>query len=89
MSDKFTPAPLTLLLNIILKEYRENKTIFGIPEELFFKPLEHKKLNSEIFNQKIETPIGVAAGPHTQLSQNIVASWLMGARYIELKTILR
>ncbi|MGC9375840.1 MAG: putative selenate reductase subunit YgfK, partial [Bacteroidales bacterium] len=28
-----------------------------------------------------------AAGPHTQMAQNIVASWLMGARYIELKTI--
>ncbi len=35
----------------------------------------------------LETPIGVAAGPHTQLAQNIIASWLCGARYIELKTV--
>ena len=29
----------------------------------------------------------MAAGPHTQLAQNIVAAWLTGARYIELKTV--
>ena len=31
--------------------------------------------------------LGVAAGPHSQLSQNIVSSWLCGARFIELKTV--
>jgi len=39
------------------------------------------------YGQLLETPIGVAAGPHTQLSQNIIAAWLTGARYIELKTV--
>ncbi len=32
-------------------------------------------------------PIGPAAGPHTQLAQNLVLSWLAGAGVIELKTI--
>jgi len=32
-------------------------------------------------------PIGVAAGPNTQLSQNIISSYLVGARFIELKTV--
>ena len=36
---------------------------------------------------RLETPIGVAAGPHTQLAQNIVVAWLCGARVIELKTV--
>ncbi|MCK4530303.1 MAG: FAD-dependent oxidoreductase, partial [Candidatus Marinimicrobia bacterium] len=40
-----------------------------------------------IFGQDLETPIGLAAGPHTQMAQNIIAGWLCGARYIELKTI--
>ena len=31
--------------------------------------------------------MGVAAGPHTQLSQNLVAAWLSGARWLELKTV--
>jgi ferredoxin len=39
------------------------------------------------YGQLLETPLGVASGPHTQLAQNIVAAWLTGSRYIELKTI--
>ena len=33
------------------------------------------------------TPLGPAAGPHDQLVQNIVLSWLAGSRIIELKTV--
>ncbi len=33
------------------------------------------------------TPVGPAAGPHSQLAQNIVLSWLGGARLFELKTV--
>jgi putative selenate reductase len=87
MSDKFEPITLSLLLKIVLKEYRENNSIFGIPKELFYSPSDNSHLRSSVFNQVIDNPIGVAAGPHTQLAQNIVAAWLMGARYIELKTI--
>ena len=47
----------------------------------------NKYLSTELFNQKLHTPLGVAAGPHSQMAQNIVGAWLMGARYIELKTI--
>ena len=87
MSGKFHPIPLKHLLQLILNEYDRSRTIFGIPEELFFIPGQNIHLNTEIFNHKLQTPIGVAAGPHTQMAQNIVAAWLMGARYIELKTI--
>ncbi len=40
-----------------------------------------------MFGHTVAAPLGVAAGPHTQLAQNIVASWLCGARFIELKTV--
>ena len=33
------------------------------------------------------TPIGPAAGPHSQMAQNIVLGWLAGARIFELKTV--
>ena len=33
------------------------------------------------------TPVGPAAGPHTQLAQNIIASYYAGARFFELKTV--
>lgn len=86
MSDKFSPIPAELLLELILKELDTHSTVFGFPSELFFRPIEGV-LNTTIFGQHIDTPIGVAAGPHTQLAHNIIAAWLMGARYIELKTI--
>jgi putative selenate reductase len=31
--------------------------------------------------------LGPAAGPHTQLAQNILSAWLTGARYFETKTV--
>ena len=87
MTDKFYPSPLKQLLKIILDEYDTKKSIFGIYEELFFKPSADDNFRFKRFGKLLENPIGVAAGPHTQLSQNIVAAWLTGARYIELKTI--
>ncbi|MCX8011393.1 MAG: putative selenate reductase subunit YgfK, partial [Ignavibacteria bacterium] len=40
-----------------------------------------------LFNHYLELPIGPAAGPHTQLSQNIISSYLAGGRFFELKTV--
>jgi putative selenate reductase len=87
MSDRFHPISLKQLLQLILSEYERCKSIFGIPEELFFTPQENNHLTTGLFGQALHSPLGVAAGPHTQMAQNIVCSWLMGARYIELKTI--
>jgi len=87
MSDKFHPVPLRQLLKIILNELDKRGTLFGIPEELFFVPDAHRYLATELFGHQLHTPLGVAAGPHTQMAQNIIAAWLMGARYIELKTV--
>ena len=75
------------LYALIDAEYSSRIEIFGIPEALFFKPAAYEGLKMEIFGQQLETPIGVAAGPHTQMAQNIISAWLCGARYIELKTI--
>jgi len=86
-SDKFYPIPLRQLLLMILGEHKREGSIFGIPDDLFFKPADNQKLSTEMFGHLLQTPIGVAAGPHTQMSQNIIGAWLMGARYIELKTI--
>lgn len=87
MNDQFHPVPTDKLLKMILDELENSNSIMGIPAELFFNPKAHPNLSVEIYNQTISSPIGVAAGPHTQLARNIVAAWLCGARYIELKTI--
>jgi len=86
MSDKLYPLSLTKLLKWILAEEQHGK-IFGYYKELFFHPKVDDPFKMERYGQTLETPIGVAAGPHTQLSQNIVLAWLFGARYLELKTV--
>lgn len=87
ISDKFTPLPIDRLLRMALNQYDQTGFIFGIPKELFFRPSPEDSFRMQRFGQLLETPVGVAAGPHTQLAQNIVAAWLTGARFIELKTI--
>ncbi len=87
MSDRLTPLPIDLLLKRILTEYEQRGSIFGIYAPLFFHASPDDVFRMERYSTLLETPVGVAAGPHSQLSQNIVAAWLCGARYIELKTV--
>lgn len=82
MSDIMRPMKFDHLMNWILGEYENQKTIFGI--HAFAKTAGAAR---PIFNEKIETPFGPAAGPNTQLAQNIVASYVTGARFFELKTV--
>ncbi len=77
MTDKFKITPLEQLLQIILNQLKKGN-LFGIPSALFFVPESSDPFRSYRFDQLLETPIGVAAGPHTQLAQNIVISWLTG-----------
>jgi putative selenate reductase len=86
MSDRFTCCPIDQLLQWILQEEKQGQ-IFGIRKELFFVPRCDDPFKMQRYGQELETPIGVAAGPHSQLSQNIISAWLTGARYIELKTV--
>ena len=62
-------------------------SVFGIPRELWFAPSPADRFALNLRGTRLETPIGVAAGPHTQLAQNIIVAWLCGARVIELKTV--
>ncbi len=86
MSDKLYKISLQKLMHWILEEEKTGK-IFGIYKELFFVPEKTDPFRLKRYGQLLETPVGVAAGPHTQLAQNIVTAWLTGSRYIELKTV--
>ncbi len=88
MSDRMHVQSFEVLAKWIRDEYAGNRSIFGIPESLFFSPSDRtKRLSSTLFDQPLGTPFGPAAGPHTQLSQNIISAWLTGGRFIELKTV--
>ena len=82
MSDIMRPIPFAQLMDWILTENAEKGSIFGIR-----KIVRHEGGAEPIFAEKIETPFGPAAGPNSQLTQNIVASYVAGARFFELKTV--
>ena len=85
MGDIMRPVPFSELIERIVGEYRTHQSIFGIAEEQFFRDSQKKSIT--VFGQRCSTPVGPAAGPHTQLAQNIIASYLVGGRFIELKTV--
>lgn len=82
MSEKMIPVSYERLLEQIDGEYRAYGTIFGV-SHIWRAP--DKAL--PLFGGRIETPFGPAAGPHTQLAQNIIAAYAAGARFFELKTV--
>lgn len=79
------PVPFSELLERLFGELRNQKSAFGISEELFYRSEGKRRI--KVFSQECATPLGPAAGPHTQLAQNIITSYLAGARFIELKTV--
>jgi len=85
MSDKMTQIPFSKLIDWVLTEFKQSRTIYGIPEAKFFKKTNDQNLR--LFGEIMETPVGPAAGPHTQLAQNIIASYLSGSRFFELKSV--
>ncbi len=85
MSDRMRPVPFGNLLDRITGEMRAHGSVFGISKEQFYK--DNGENHIKVFTQEASTPLGPAAGPHTQLAQNIITSYLTGARFIELKTV--
>ncbi|MDR2749956.1 MAG: putative selenate reductase subunit YgfK [Clostridiales bacterium] len=72
MSEKMHPLPFGRLAKWVLAESEKRGAAFGIREGKF---------------QKDKALIGPAAGPHTQMAQNILSAWLCGGSFIELKTV--
>jgi len=85
MGDIMRPIPFEELLTRIFDEYKEHRSIFGIPQAQFYSPARQQQV--QVFGETCATPVGPAAGPHTQLAQNIITAWLTGGRFIELKTV--
>ena len=83
MSELMIPIPFMELMNWIMTEYRQEGSVFGV-----HRPYVAGEKSLPIFGgEKIETPFGPAAGPNTQLAQNIIAGYFAGARFFELKTV--
>ncbi|MDQ1323524.1 MAG: putative selenate reductase, partial [Chloroflexota bacterium] len=87
MSDRFHPLSMEQLTDWVFTELEQKGSLFNVPRPAFFVPRPDHRFRRREYGVELETPFGVAAGPHTQMAQNIIVSWLVGARLIELKTV--
>ena len=83
MSEVMTPMSFEQLVDWVLQEKKKRGTVFG-QHHAYRADGTH---NRTMFGRTMETPIGPAAGPHTQMTQNIVAAYYAGSRFFELKTV--
>lgn len=83
MSDSMTCMSFKQLLNWVRTEHEGKGSVFGVRRPY----IADSKKGQVIFGRSLETPIGPAAGPNSQLAQNIAASYYAGSRFFELKTV--
>ena len=82
MSDIMKGLPFPQLIRWIKEEYKKKESVFEV--DRFYTA---KGTKAELFGRKLETVVGPAAGPHTQLAQNLAAAYAAGGRFFELKTV--
>jgi len=84
---ELSPYPFAALVTGMLRELRGQGSVFGLPREKFFLGSRHHDLSVVFHGRRASSAFGPAAGPQSQMAQNLVLSWLGGARIIELKTV--
>ncbi|NLA96013.1 MAG: putative selenate reductase subunit YgfK, partial [Clostridiaceae bacterium] len=86
MSDIMRPISFANLIEWSLGEYKKQGSVFGLDQSKFYVNRSGGRFVTP-FGDKIASVVGPAAGPHSQLAQNIIVSYLAGARFVELKTV--
>jgi putative selenate reductase len=86
MGDLMQPLSFRQLMGWALEELRLDGSIFGVRENQFWHA-EPGRLITDCFGARLASPVGAAAGPQTQLANNILVAYLTGARFMELKTV--
>ena len=81
------PLPFPHLVRRMFREFEKQQTIFDLPKQKFYRSNGGPDTSVEFCGMKAATPVGPAAGPQTQMAQNLVLSWLGGSRILELKTV--
>lgn len=71
----------------MFRELERSRAIFDLPERKFVLDGAGRDLTVRFHGKVASTPFGPAAGPQSQLAQNLVLSFLVGARILELKTV--
>jgi putative selenate reductase len=81
------PIPFPHLVRRMRREVETSGSIFDLPIRKWWVPDGHMDFSALHFARRASTPVGPAAGPHTQLAQNIALAWLAGGRIVEIKTV--
>ncbi len=81
------PFPFAPLAEHMLDGLERDGEIFHLPAAKFVRGLEGFDLSVDFHGHRVSSPLGPAAGPQTQMAQNLVLSWLGGSRIMELKTV--
>jgi putative selenate reductase len=81
------PYPFGALVRRTFREIEAKRALFDLPLHRGFLGDPARDLSVRVHGRVASSPFGPAAGPQSQLAQNIALSWLAGGRVIELKTV--
>jgi putative selenate reductase len=81
------PYPLGALIERAFDELARHDAIFDLPARRFVLGSGAQDWSVRFHGRRAATPFGPAAGPHSQMAQNLALSWLAGGRVLELKTV--
>lgn len=84
---ELSPIPFAALLRRLRNDMASGGPMLGMDRRHWYRPANGLDLSATHGARKAGNPLGPAAGPHTQLAQNMVLGWLGGARIFELKTL--
>src|SRR5436190_22353511 len=85
---ELVPAPFADLVARLYAESQTNDSIFALPRKKWYTPdATEPDLSVKFHSQLAGNASGPAAGPQTQMAQNILLSYLAGGRILELKTV--
>ncbi|MBI4542463.1 MAG: glutamate synthase, partial [Gemmatimonadetes bacterium] len=69
---QFSPYPFGALVRRMFRELDQKQAVFDLPARRFFLGDPRKDFTVAFHGRPASTPYGPAAGPQTQLAQNIV-----------------
>jgi putative selenate reductase len=84
---ELVPYPFDRLIARMFRELEREQKIFDLSAKKFVRGLGERDPSVFFHGHRASTPLGPAAGPQSQLAQNIVLSFLGGGRILELKTV--